>query len=813
MNSRIVLFAAASAASLLATGAMAQSHVAVIAVAAATAGANVEELVVTGSRAEPRSRLESLAPVDVISAKALEARGSTELANALAATVPSIDFPRPSNTDGTDSVRPATLRGQGPDQTLVLINGVRAHTSALVNLNGSVGRGSAAVDLNTIPEVAIDRIEVLRDGASALYGSDAIAGVINIGLRASDHGGGARVTYGQHVTRFQGFYGGVRNLTDGATTTVSAWQGFKLGDDGYLTASVQYRDQNHTNRSDVDPRFLPAKVRSRFGDGDVEEPTLYFNAGKPIADGWEATAWGGVQERHSETAATYRSPVDPNQNIASVYPDGYLPLINTHSRDASIGGALKGEIAGWKSAFSLDYGWNRLHYGVEDTLNPSLGPTSPHSFYAGQMTYDQTVGNADFSRDFEVGLAGPLNVAFGLEARNEQFKIGAGDPGSYARGTVSPTLSFGSRGFTGFTPENVVDKSRTNVGAYLALEGKLTSWFTGSAAIRQEHYSDFGDNTSGKVSGRIEVTPQLAFRGSAESGFRAPGLQQQYFTSTSILFINGVPFDTGTFPSVSPVGKALGGVPLQPEKSKNYALGLVFHEGNLEVTIDGYKIDVDNRIVLSETLTGSATAAAGSNAAVIFNLLQPFGASAGRFFLNGVNTRTNGVDFVVHYRLPTDELGNFDLTAAANINDFRVTKTPVTKQSILPTPTSLFARQAVLRFQEGTPRNKVVLQNEWTRENWGATVRSTFYGDVLSPGTLADGSADVHTGKRSVWDLEGHYTFPHDVTVAVGADNLFDAYPRQIPPALDVTGAGPWTSFSPFGFGGRFVYGRVSVKW
>lgn len=812
MTSRIVLFTAVSAATLLATTALAQTK-AITAAAASPAAVDIDELVVTGSRAEPRSRLESLAPVDVVTAKSLQKQGTTELAAALAATVPSIDFPRPSNTDGTDSVRPVTLRGQGPDQTLVLINGVRAHTSALVNLNGSVGRGSAAVDLNTIPEVAIDRIEVLRDGASALYGSDAIAGVINIGLRQADSGGGASVTYGEHVTHVNFFNSGSKDITDGGATTVQGWQGFKLGSDGFLTVSAAYRDQDHTNRSDTDPRFTPSLVRSRFGDGDVEEKTIYFNAGKPLGGGWEAFAWGGGQQRHSETAATYRAPNDASQNIASVYPDGYLPLINTHSDDFSVGGALKGEIAGWKSAFSIDYGWNRLRYGVEHTLNPSLGPTSPQSFYAGQMTYDQTVGNADFSHDFDVGLAGPLNVAFGLEARNEQFKIGAGDPGSYARGTVAPTLSFGSRGFTGFTPENVIDKSRTNVGAYLALEAKLTDRFTGSAAVRQEHYSDFGDNTSGKVSGRFEVTPALAFRGSAESGFRAPGLQQQYFTSTSILFINGVPFDTGTFPSVSSVGKALGGVPLEPEKSRNYALGAVFHSGNLEVTIDGYEIDVDNRIVLSETLTGSATAAAGTNAAVIFNLLQPFGASAARFFLNGVDTRTKGVDYVIHYRLPTDDLGNFDLTAAANTNNLRVTRTPVTKQSILPTPTSLFARQAVLRFTDGTPKWKVTLQSDWEKNNWGATLRSTFYGDVLSPGTLADGSADIHTGKRSVWDLEGRYTFPHQVTVAVGADNLFDQYPKQIGQALDTTGAAPFTSFSPFGFNGRFVYGRVSVNW
>jgi iron complex outermembrane receptor protein len=804
MKSRILLFAAASAVSLFATGALAQSK---------AAGGDIEELVVTGSRAAPVSRLETLAPVDVVTAQALQKRGSTELAAALAATVPSLDFPRPSNTDGTDSVRPLTLRGQGPDETLVLINGVRAHTSALVNLNGSVGRGSAAVDLNTIPEIAIDRIEVLRDGASAIYGSDAIAGVINIGLREADHGGGAEVTYGEYVTSPHFFNAGTRNITDGGTTTAQGWQGFKLGADGFLTVSAEYRNQDPTNRSDLDPRFTPRVIDSRFGDGSVQESTLYFNAGKPLGNGWELKAWGGGQLRHSETAATFRAANDAAQNIPSVYPNGYLPLINTHSNDFSIGGALKGEIEGWKSNFSIDYGWNNLKYGVEHTLNPSLGPTSPHSFYAGQMTYDQTVGNADFSRDFEIGTAGPLNVAFGLEARDEQFKIGAGEPGSYERGTVSPNLALGSRGFSGFTPENVVDKSRTNVGAYLALEDKLTSWFTGSAAVRQEHYSDFGDATSGKLAGRIDVTPELAFRGSAESGFRAPSLQQEYFTSTSILFINGIPFDTGTFPSTSPTGKALGGQPLQPEKSKNYSLGLVYHHDRLELTIDAYQIDITNKIVLSETLTGSATGAPGSDALALFNLLQPFGASAARFFLNGVNTRTQGIDYSLSYRLPTDNLGDFNFLASANTNDIKITKTPVTPPQLLPVPLSLFARQNILRYEDGTPPYKVTLQTDWSKGPWGATLRSTLYGDVISPGTALDGSQDVHTGERSLWDLEGRYTLPHGVTVAAGADNLFDTYPRQIVPSLNTTGAAPFTSFSPFGFDGRFVYGRISVQW
>lgn len=802
MTYRHILFGAVSAASLLASSAaFAQAR-----------PAEVEELIVTGTRTEGRSRLESLAPVDVISAQSLQRQGTTELASALAATVPSIDFPRPSNTDGTDAVRPATLRGQGPDQTLVLINGTRGHTSALLNLNGSVGRGSAAVDLNALPSTAIDRIEVLRDGASALYGSDAIAGVINVMLRRSDHGGGASVTYGQYETNIEGFYGRDGHISDGGTVTVNGWQGLSLGEGGYLTISGEYRDRNHTNRSDIDPRITPLKVRSRFGDGDVQDGSLYLNAGKELGGGFELTGWAGGQKRHAETAATYRTPTDATQNIPSVYPDGYLPLLNTHSDDAQAGLGLKGDLAGFRANFVVGYGRNQIKYDVKNTLNPSLGPTSPHEFYAGKLIYDQWVGNADFSRDFDVGLAGPLNVAFGAEARREGYKIGAGEPGSYIRGPFT-TLALGSRGFTGFTPSNVIDKHRTNVGAYLALEGKLIDRLTASAAIRQEHYSDFGNNTSGKLSARYEVNDSLAFRASAETGFRAPSLQQQYFTSTAILFINGIPFETGTYPSVSPVGLALGGEELKAEKSKNFALGAVFRHGGFELTIDGYQIKVDDRIVLSETLTGSATAAVGSNARVLFDLLSPRGASAARFFLNGVNTNTKGVDIVAHYVIRDDQAGTFDLTAAANINDFNVTRTPTTKQTILPVPVSLFARQAVLRFEKSTPQWKTSLQGNWSKDAFGATLRTTFYGDVLAPGTLADGSADVHTGERGVVDLEARYTFAERVTVAVGADNLFDTYSRQVSPNLNTTGAAPFTSFSPFGFNGRFVYGRVSVNW
>nr|WP_314528909.1 TonB-dependent receptor [uncultured Brevundimonas sp.] len=779
---------------------------------------NVDDIVVTGTRVVGRSRLDSVAPVDVVTAETLQQRGSTELATQLAASVPALNFPRPSATDGTDSIRPATLRGQGPDQTLVLVNGVRRHATALVNTNGSVGRGSAAVDLNAIPSTAVERIEVLRDGAAAQYGSDAIAGVLNLRLRQASSGGGASVTYGGYLTDFTGFYGGGKDISDGEALTVAGWQGFGLGSDGFLTASVEYRDRARTNRSDIDPRFSPAEVRGGQGDPESEDLAIYLNAGKPLGAGWEAYGWVGYQTRDASAAAFYRTPTDNAQNPAyasgRVYPNGYLPYVLTDTTDWTATAGVKGQAGGFDIDVNLGYGKNEIDFSADNTLNPSLGPTSPTKFYAGSLAYDQLVFGIDASRGYDVGLYGPLNVAFGLEARRESYQIGAGEPGSYQRGTFlnigGTDLTWGSRGFTGFTPANEVDKDRNNVGVYVDLEGELFENFTASAAVRYEDYSDFGDNVSGKIAARYDFTPSFAIRGAVSTGFRAPSLQQQYFTQTAILYIDNVPYETGTFPSVSPVGVALGGTPLEAETSTNYSLGLVYRKGAFELTADAYRIDIEDRIILSETLTGSATAAAGTNARAIFDLLQPYGATAARFFINGVDTETTGLDVVARYRVLSD-VGSLDFTLAANVNDFDVTKTPQTRSGILPTPVSLFARQATLRFEEGTPPWKTVFQTDWTRGKLGGTFRATGYGDVLAPG--ATEATDLQLGVGLVVDVEARYALNDRLTFAVGADNVLDEYPREILRANNTSGAFPFSNFSPYGFNGRFVYGRIALKW
>ncbi|GLK49279.1 TonB-dependent receptor [Brevundimonas intermedia] len=753
--------------------------------------ATVDEIVVTGTRVPNRSRLDTLAPVDVVTAQSLQNRGTTEFAAALAQSVPSLTFPRPSANDGSDSIRPATLRGLSPDQTLVLVNGTRRHASALVNTNGVVGRGSAAVDLNAIPTAALDRVEVLRDGASAQYGSDAIAGVVNLRLKEASSGGGASVTYGQYLTTVKTARG-ERDEEDGATTTASAWQGFALGDDGFLTLSAEYLNRESTNRSDYDPRAAAnGAVTARFGDPDVEQWTVFANAGKGLGNGWEAYGWAGYQDRDSSGAAFPRLSDNVN-NVTSVYPNGFLPKVAVNSQDASLAGGLRGVIAGWDADVSLVYGRNALDFRTEDSLNSTYGAASLTSFDSGSLIYDQLVLGADFSRQFEAGLAGgPLNLAWGLEQRWENYKIEAGQPESYNRGPLgsNTALSGGAQGFPGFQPSNEVDVDRDNFAAYADIELPITDKLTVAGAVRFEDYSDFGDTQTGKLSGRYDFTPNFALRGSVSTGFRAPSLQQSYFTSTSSVIQDGAVVETGTFPSVSAVGTALGGRPLKPETSTNYSLGAVVRLGAFDLTVDAYKIDIEDQIVLSELIRNPT-------------LLTPLGVQAARFFLNGVSTTTEGVDVVGRYRLPTDSAGDFDFTVAANFND-------VSLDTDLST--TLFGRQRILTIEEGTPDVKVSAGADWRLQKWGATLRATYYGDVLQPGSVA--ANDYRTGEKTVIDLEGRYQLTDRVGLAVGADNLFDEYPDATPASLNSNGVLGYPYNSPFGFNGRFVYARVNLTW
>lgn len=796
--SRSVLLGFTSAATLLACpiAALAQT-------APQDETTQVDEIVVTGARVQPRSRLDTLAPVDVISAETLQNRGTTEFAAALAQAVPSLTFQRPAVTDGTDSIRPATLRGLQPDQTLVLVNSTRRHASALVNVNGSIGRGSAAVDLNTIPTAALGQVEVLRDGASAQYGSDAIAGVINLRLKEARDGGGASVTFGQYSTEVETARGS-RDENDGQTLTGSLWQGFALGSEGFLTVSAEYLQRDPTNRSDLDPRVTPNRVTARFGDPEVDQWTLFANAGVPLSAGWEAYGWAGYQNRDSESAAFPRLANNTN-NVAAIYPDGFLPMIAVASADTSGALGVRGNLGGWDADFNIVYGRNALEFRTEESLNATYGAQSLTSFDSGELIYDQVVVGADFTRQFEAGLSGPINLALGLEARREGYEIVAGQPESYNRGPLggNTALSGGAQGFPGFQPSNEVDEDRDAFAAYADIEIPFTDKLTVAGAVRIEDYSDFGDAQTGKLSARYDFNPSFALRGSVSTGFRAPSLQQSFFTSTSSVIQNGQVVETGTFPATSQTAAVLGARPLEPETSTNVSLGTVIRLGNFDVTIDAYQIDIEDQIVLSELINRSFSPQVAS-------LLDPLGIQAARFFLNGVETSTSGIDVVARYRLRTEAAGDFDFTVAGNVNDVEVTSVPTSSSVLSPTPV-LFARSRVETFQQGTPDTKVSASVDWTLGPVSATARATYYGDVIQPGTTA--ASDISTGDNTLIDLEGRYAFSDRVSLALGVDNVLDEYPDATPATLNASGVTAFTSYSPYGFNGRYAYARVALTW
>ncbi|MCC2957436.1 TonB-dependent receptor [Massilia sp. IC2-477] len=789
-------------------------------------------VVVTGTRVANRTALDTAAPVDIISAETLKNTGSTEINQALSIALPSLNFPRPAITDGTDTIRPATLRGMAPDQTLVLVNSKRRHASSLVNVNGSIGRGSAAVDMNTIPTAIVKSIEVLRDGAAAQYGSDAISGVVNLRLRTDRSGGEASVTYGARKTEYDLWNDvaptgatwtapGSRERTDGQTATVSLWKGLALGEDGYLTIAAEYKDQHRTERSGYDMRqqyprlangsFDPRELtinrfNAWYGEPEMEQATVFANAGSNLGGGVKLYGWASYQNREARSGGFFR-PAQDARNIISIYPDGFLPIIAPTVDDFALTGGVTWTQGSWDMDASLGYGKNKMKYDIQNTLNRSIGPTSKREFYAGGYAYDQLVFNLTGVRSLDVGaLSSPLNLAVGVEARREGYELFAGEPDSWRAGPeILPSgvpAAPGAQVFPGFRPSNEVDAHRSAVGAFVDLEANITPEFLASVAVRGEHYTDFGNSLAGKLSGRYDFSKSFALRGAIQNGFRAPSPQQQNFTATSTNFINGVPFEITTFKPTDRVAVALGARPLEAEKSVNASLGAVLRFDPFSITIDAYRIEIEDRIVLSENLTQTNVRnyiiAQGIN-----------GVGGGRFFINGVDTRTQGVDVVVSWPWKTAAAGNFDFTVAGNFTDTKVTKTPVTAQlaALNPAPV-LFDRLNVLSLEKGQPENKVSANVNWKLGQWGATFRATRYGKVLSPGTTA--ALDFWMGAKTVVDLEGRVALTPKLSLALGADNLFDQYPETQPPALNTTGNTPFANYAPFGRGGRFIYARMN---
>lgn len=839
-------------------------------------------IIVTGTRRTDRTIADSVVPIDVISSEALLNSGSAETNRLLNNLVPSFNFPQPSLTDGTDSLRPATLRGLSPDQVLVLVNGKRRHLSSLLNLNGSVGRGSAGVDLNTIPAIAIERIEVLRDGASSLYGSDAIAGVINVQLKRSV-GGRAQASYGKYITQLEGvaqvdtvaatltgnvnenpaitFTGEDRRQNDGDTYTLASNIGLPVGPNGYLNLTAEYRDRSPTNRSGPDLRRQFSglgdirettfdRYSHRFGDGQSQDFNLFLNAGYDLADNIEIYSFASFGVRDGNGAGFYRRSLDSrNIDFANggqpFVPEGFLPIINSEIIDISAAAGLRGEAGGWDYDLSLVYGGNTLNYRISDSFNTSLGGlASNRSFDAGGLRSGQTAINLDLRRDISLGLATPISFAIGAEYRDERYEIVAGEEQSFIAGPFAFTNGAppGSQVFPGFSPITATRQSRDSFAGYVEFDADLTNAFNVQIAGRYENFSDFGSTTNGKIAARYEVIDGFAFRGSVSTGFRAPGLAQQFFSTTSTNNVGGQLIEVGTFPVDSPIARALGSEDLEAEKSLNFGGGATLSLGRFNLTVDYYNIKINDRITLTENLTGADVVAVLNAAGVV-------GTSA-RFFINGIDTRSQGVDIVAGYTLPEFGLGRIRLNAGFNINETDITDrrtftAGTGANAITLGEGRLFARQESLRLTDGQPSNKLNLGLNWEKSIFGLTANANRFGEVFLPDAVTtatvnglassinnpqirndinvaagDAPGDLDLTPKWVVDLELRVSPIPSTTIAIGANNLLDEYPDRLPFGV-VNGVNfgtnnsflPYSSQSPFGFSGRFLYARVSIDF
>ncbi len=776
--------------------------------------ASLDQVVVTGMRQANRTAVNAPAPVDVFTSQEIKATGATQTSQILEMLAPSFNFPRPSVTDGTDHVRPATLRGLNSDQVLVLINGKRRHNSALVNINGSVGRGSMAVDLNAIPPEAIDHIEILRDGAAAQYGSDAIAGVINIILKR-DAPGEISAQVGQ--TKFG----------DGRTSIVDGSYSFALPKNGYLNVSGEGRKSDSTNRAGADTRTqyfagdprnndpaLTHQINSWVGDPKQNGASGMFNLGMPLTDSLQLYAFGGVSYSNGLAAGFFRRALD-DRTVRALNPNGFLPLIESHIWDLSEATGLKGTTDGWNWDLGSVFGRNSFRYNVNHSVNVSMGTSSPNTFYAGTMTFDQWTTNLDVQRSFDVGFAQPLNVAWGGEFRRDHYGIQAGDPASYKGGGV-PILdgpdsghvaAIGSQVFPGFRPRDNTDASRSNVAAYVDLATNPIQQVLVDLAGRVEHYTDFGNTTTGKVAVRWEPITGYALRGTLSNGFRAPSLGQEYFSTTSTNFIvsNGVstPFDIRTFPVTSAEAVALGAKPLHAELSRNYGLGFTAQPvQNVSFTADYYKIEIRHRIVLSGNFIGADIQALLQNAGFA-------GVNGGRFFTNAIDTRTEGLDLVLQTGKDLGDAGTIRFTGGYNHNYTRVTHIDSTPPQLAKYQASLFDRTQLGLTEVAQPHDNLRVSANYEVNRLGLVATESRYGSVTGIATTA--ANDQTYSAKWLTDLSVSYRLQHRVTLTAGADNIFNVYPDRNSVVNTSGGIFVYTGISPFGYDGAFYYGRITI--
>jgi iron complex outermembrane receptor protein len=811
---------------------------------ASDAGPGADEasaIVVTGVRGQARTVADSPVPIDVINRDELRATGRTGMKEILGNIVPSLTMPALGGGGTSASVKPISIRGLSGDYLLVLVNGKRRHTTSLINNLSRISGGSTPVDIDLIPTNAVGHIEVLRDGAAAQYGSDAISGVINVILDDAPEGGEFSITGG-------------RQYSKGAPLVQAQLSyGTKLGDGGFFRAAV---DAKYHDRADSSAEPVPLILPLVNGQRDPREATLdhvfaggygrsnrdkiintSYTAELPVNDDVRLYSFSTLSYRDIKDArgAYIPSPTgyggQVNTNGPSVLPQLYPDVLQAYRRiketdfQATVG--AKGELSGWAWDLSSSYGRDRVWLGAENTLNPSIGPTSPTSFYMGTQIQDLWVNNLDLSRSFDIGLAQPLSISVGAEYRWERFQSRAGEPDSYRNGGYQIPrdntpfgLAYGGRypspglvSFTGTSPADAASLSRNNVAGYVDLSTNVThAWYLGVAG-RFEHYDDSAGNTvSGKFSTRYELAHGLAIRGGVNSGFRAPSLAQTGFSTTqnTIAVIGNAPVTTISkfLPVNSVAAIALGAKPLKPEKSLNFTAGITYETGPLHLTVDAYQIRIDDRIVKTEFLGTSANGGTAIRDILLANGTS--GVDSAQFFTNAIDTRTRGIDAVAEYNLRTGNLGSFRLSAAYSYNRTKILGIADNPSQLSTLNVTLFGRQAQRDLVVALPRTKVVLTNNWSSGQAHVLARVTRYGRYTESSNVASG--DRTFGGRWVADLDVSYDVTPQISLAVGANNLFDAYPQKNG-LIGVDGSGAYGSFAPFGLSGGFYYARVGLSF
>ncbi|MCE7066805.1 TonB-dependent receptor [Dyadobacter sp. CY326] len=752
----------------------------------------LNQVTVVGSRNANRSSTDTPAPVDIIDIREVTTKqGQLDVNQLLQFAAPSFNSNRQTGSDGADHVDPASLRGLGPDQTLVLINGKRRHQSALVNLFGSRGRGNTGTDLNAIPAAAIERIEILRDGAAAQYGSDAIAGVINIVLKETVN----QLTANVNAGMFKAKYRFDDKSFDGLNYNVNVNYGVKLAQKGFLNVTADYNFRDHTNRANTvsDESEL---ARRQYGDPKINNAALYYNAKIPVGQNFQVYSFGGVNKRKGDAYAWTRFPED-DRNVPAIYPNGFDPIIASTIDDRAVTGGVRGVWKSWDIDLSNTYGFNKFQFDVRNSINASLGEQSQTEFDAGGFQLAQNVTNLNVTRYYK-GILQGLNVAFGGEYRTERYKIFAGERASYYN--YDPTLAGGSQGFPGYSPADVTNRGRSNAGAYLDIEADLTKKLLIDAAVRFENYSDFGSTLNGKVGLRYKITNAVALRGSVSTGFRAPSLAQKYFNSTFTNFVNGEAVEVLLANNNSAVTRALGIPQLKQETSENASIGITMNPApGLSVTVDGYYVKVKDRVVLTGQFSDEDED--------IGDLLKALRVGKAQFFTNALSyTTTKGIDVIIAHSTGLG-IGRLSTTLAANFNQMDLG--PVNTVPSLAGKEDTYFDERERRFVlASAPPSKINLTLDYAVQKLSFMLRFVRFGEVKLANW--DYELDVYKAKVQT-DLTVNYRLNNHFAISVGGSNILNVYPDMSSPALTESGGG-WDPVQ-MGSNGAFFFTRLGFRF